>query len=130
MHAHHYVQYGFSGSPAFELESPDSPGLQCLKSFFIPSDTSHRLNLTGTDIVIMIWLDPDYHANLFPNPSDHIECTLPGFESALMSLYDRPLDCDTAVKIRDIITHKTLSNVRERDERISDAITWIGNELT
>lgn len=129
MHAHHYVQYGFCRAPAFELESPDSPILQGQKSFFIPSDKSHRLHLTGTDTVIMVWLDPDYHANLFPDPSDHIEYSLPGFESALVSLYDHPLNCDAAVKIRDIITHKISSNVRERDKRISDAITWIVDEL-
>lgn len=129
MHAHHYVQYGFSQSPVFRLESPDLPESKRVQSFFIPSDVPHRLTLTGTDTVLMVWLDPESYTPHAPRISYHIEHPLTGLESSLEYLHNHPLDCETAGKIRNIITGKPSSSDQQRDERIATALSWIDSHL-
>lgn len=129
IHAHHYVQYGFSKSLVFSLESPDFQESKQVRSFFIPSDVPHRLNLAGTDTVLMVWLDPEFYTFHPLQTSDRIKYPLAGFEDNLESVYNRPLDCETAGKIRDIITGNPSSANQQRDERITAALSWIDYHL-
>jgi AraC-like DNA-binding protein len=129
MHAHHYVQYGFSNSPVFKLYSPELPNTKQVRSFFIPSDVPHRLNLSGEDTVLMVWLDPEYHTKQTSHSSSQIKYPLPDLETSLNDFYNCSLNCETAGKIRNIITGKTSSDIQQRDDRIVTALSWITGHL-
>lgn len=131
MHAHHYLQFGFSSTQTIELASPCWRNFRKVRSFLIPSDIKHQIRLRGKDQVLMIWLDPEFQASQSVLVSDTIQIQPKELETSLTQLCERRLNCELARKIRNIvIRHQMTRSSTELDERISSTIDWIGTHLS
>ena len=131
MHAHHFMQYGLSSSPAIDLFSTDWSGPRRVRSFIVPSDISHRVRLSGRDRVLMVWLDPEFQIKRSISDSTGIMTSLGELESEMEPFYKQRMDCDAARRIREVITGWPDSESSDRlDERISACLTWIKQHLT
>lgn len=130
MHAHHYLQFGFSSITAFELHSPNWSKPQRVQSFVIPSDVSHQIRLKGKVPVLIIWLDPEFNTLNSFSSSQEIQTSLQELERELEPLYEQPLECKLAHEIRNIITGSNeAGKLQELDDRITNAIQWIKSHL-
>lgn len=130
MHAHHYVQYGISNSGSFDLSSPDWSSSKRVRSFLIPSDVSHQIRLTGSDKVLMVWLDPEFQIKRSISDTTTIQTSVGDLEPELEGLNDQQLNCELAREIREVITGWTDTENDQLDERISSCINWIKEHLT
>jgi len=129
MHAHHFLQYGVSASPAIRLNTPEWPESRQVRSFFIPSDRPHEIELTGRDTVSMVWLDPEYKHRYTASDYGETEISIDDLESQIKPLIAKPLDCGIAGEIRRIITGRTAPDLASPDERIVESIRWIKQHL-
>ena len=128
MHMHHYLQIGVSNSSVFHLKGEGWKTQQTVSSFYIQPDVSHRLQLSGEDTVLMIWLDPETATHFsFENKGD-IHFPLQELEPELKSFCDILLDCDRAKEIRRVVLQKSIDE-SEFDERVQNAILWIKEHL-
>lgn len=78
----------------------------------------------------MVWLDPEFRVERSFPVSGGIKISLGELESELEPLYGKPLDCDTAGRIRALITGRTSENFLKLDERIAASIAWTKRHLT
>lgn len=131
MHAHHFMQFGFSQSPVFKVDSGAWEKSKELDSFFVPSDVSHSVTLTGGANALMVWLDPEFSSDHSFAAGDAIHYPLDPLKANLQSFLDKPLNCKTASKIREVITGRSsIKKATELDGRISKALDWVASNLT
>lgn len=122
---------GVSSDAVFELKSPGWENIKTVKSFLIPSDLPHQLALSGSENVLMIWLDPEFriHRSII-KPKD-IQFPFYELENELIDYSKERLSCENAEKVREIVTGTELLEKQENiDHRILSAIEWINQHLT
>jgi AraC-like DNA-binding protein len=122
---------GVSSDAVFELKSPGWENIKTVKSFLIPSDLPHQLSLSGSEKVLMIWLDPEFriHRSII-KPKD-IQFPFHELENELIDYSKERLSCENAEKVREIVTGTELLEKQENiDHRILSAIEWINQHLT
>lgn len=131
MHAHHYLQLGLSVKETIELHASNWPDPKRVRSFLVSSDVTHQVRLSGVDQVIMIWLDPEFRVKRSICSPAEILTPLGDLEKKLSPYLSKPLNCEMARQIRQIVTGWPADDASDLlDERIASCLSWIKEHLT